>query len=317
MAHIPWSRAANHRHQHLLSLQFTRRQALDALGLAGLAAWSGSPAVRAAQAATTARSVDHRLEIIATDYRFTLPAGIPSGYAAIALRNAGSAPHHAMFMRLKPGNTAAEFVTAARHADPGALLALADSAGGPGTVDPGQASDAILRLDPGEYVVICIIPDARGMPHYQMGMLAPLTVTADGQQTGAAPAAEATVDLVDFSFKHLPHTLRPGRHVWKIINTGAELHEMALNCLAPGYSYQQVKALLIAPQRAGAPDAPPPVRAPFVAVGGIAPMSPGGSAWTALTLPPADYFAICFVPDPKTGEPHFDLGMIKPFTVAA
>jgi hypothetical protein len=45
-------------------------------------------------------------------------------------------------------------------------------------------------------------------------------------------------------------------------------------------------------------------------------MNSGAVNWVVFDLQPADYFAICFVPDPKTGAPHFDLGMIRPFRVA-
>ena len=34
------------------------------------------------------------------------------------------------------------------------------------------------------------------------------------------------------------------------------------------------------------------------------------------TLQPGNYVAVCFVPDAKTGKPHYMLGMISSFTVA-
>ncbi len=44
-------------------------------------------------------------------------------------------------------------------------------------------------------------------------------------------------------------------------------------------------------------------------------MNPGQTVWAPLDLTAGDCFAICFVPDTKTGAPHFMLGMIMPFTV--
>jgi hypothetical protein len=45
-------------------------------------------------------------------------------------------------------------------------------------------------------------------------------------------------------------------------------------------------------------------------------MNPGYTNWAVLDFAPADYVAICFVPDPETGAPHFALGMIMPFSVS-
>jgi hypothetical protein len=45
-------------------------------------------------------------------------------------------------------------------------------------------------------------------------------------------------------------------------------------------------------------------------------MNPGYTNWAVLDLEAGDYLAICFVPDPATGQPHFALGMVMPFTVA-
>jgi hypothetical protein len=44
-------------------------------------------------------------------------------------------------------------------------------------------------------------------------------------------------------------------------------------------------------------------------------MSTGFTVWSVFDFEPGDYFAICFVPDPASGAPHFALGMIAPFTV--
>lgn len=296
----------------LTAARWTRREALAGMAGAGVAlAWSaaGSRNARAAEAP------QHRLDVIASEFHYQLPASTPAGYTAITLHNQWHEPHHAIFMRLHPGTTTAAFLAAAKNGPEGALFALADAAGGPGTVDPGQSATAIVRLDAGTYVVICIVPDAHDMPHYKMGMLAPLNVTpAPGG--GAAPHAEATIDLVDFSFRDLPQKIASGRHVWKVINTGTEIHEMSLNRLVHGHTFDEVKSLLTVPHKVptASPDTPP--APPFTALGGSAPMAPGAVNWAEFNFQPADYFAICYVPDPASGRPHFDLGMIRPFTVA-
>lgn len=293
------------------SARLTRRAALQGAGAAGLAAALAAHGIRLAEASTGGW---RQLDISAKDYGFELPDSIPAGYTEITLRNQSSEEHHAMFMRLHPGVTTKEFLGAAENEGPGALFALSSSAGGPGSVGRGEVSTVIVDLTPGEYVLICMVPDAHDMPHYKMGMMAPLAVTGVAG-SGAGPTAETTVDLVDFSFDHLPGRVRAGKHVWKVMDSGTQLHEMVLYRLAAGVSFEQAKALLMAPP--GSAPAAPAASAPFIAVAGVAPMSPGAVNWAVLDLKDGDYFANCYIPDTKTGKPHFDLGMIAPFTVAS
>ncbi|HEX7387927.1 MAG TPA: hypothetical protein VF285_11735 [Castellaniella sp.] len=286
----------------------TRRAILQGIGAAGLSTILTGHSALAAEAHATNR---RRLKVVAKDYAFELPGSVPCGYTEITLYNEGSEEHHAMFMRLNPGTTVAEFMNAAKHEDLPALFAISSSAGGPGSIDHGKASTVIMDLTPGEYMVICIVPDAQGMAHYKMGMLAPLTVTGVAKAE-STPRADLTIDLLDFSFSNLPRQIKAGKHLWKVVNTSPQLHEMILSRLARGISFNQAKAILMAPP----PSAKAPVPSvPFVAVAGAAPMSPGAINWAMLDLQAGDYFAVCFVPDTKTGKPHFELGMIAPVTV--
>jgi hypothetical protein len=54
---------------------------------------------------------------------------------------------------------------------------------------------------------------------------------------------------------------------------------------------------------------------PFADAGGMGALTPGMSGWLKLNLTSGNYVALCFVPDPKTGQPHFALGMMTTFTV--
>jgi len=249
---------------------------------------------------------------VAEDFRFELPSRIAAGHTEITLKNRGSAAHHAMLMRLNPGKTLAEFMDIARNGDVGALFSVSSSVGGPGSIDHDQESTVIVDLAAGQHVVICIIPGASGLPHYKMDMLSPLMVTpaASGRPQ---PSAAVAIDMIDFSFAGMPQTMPAGRQLWKVIDTGRQLHELALNRIARGVTFAQVAEIL----RNTPPDSLGTLAgsAPFTAMAGVAPMGPGGTNWAVLDLEPADYFAICFVPDPKTGKPHFDLGMIRPFSV--
>ena len=103
-----------------------------------------------------------------------LPATLPGGRTKLTLDNQGALDHHAMFMKLNDGVSIDDFNTVLEAPD--FVLGLAVSLGGP-EVAPGLRASVILDLVPGSYVVLCLIPDAEGMPHYMHGMHAPLEVT--------------------------------------------------------------------------------------------------------------------------------------------
>ena len=144
------------------------------------------------------------------------------------------------------------------------------------------------------------------MPHYQMGMITPFTVTAaSGQATKGEPTADAVVRLVDFGFV-IPTGLKKGDLV-KVVNQGTEAHEMAIVQPVPGKTVQDILTWANKPT----------ATVPFLFVGGLSTIAPGSTDWLMLSLNPGQYVAFCFVTDPATGKPHIVLGMIYPFTVQA
>jgi hypothetical protein len=70
---------------------------------------------------------------------------------------------------------------------------------------------------------------------------------------------------------------------------------------------QDLQNFLNQPNPTGAP--------PFESAGGLGAIQAGTSAWLKLNLKPGNYAVVCFVPDAKTGKPHFMLGMLNSFTV--
>lgn len=312
-------------------------------GLAGSRQLTFAQATPVASPAASALDVFPQVTIVAEDatsgtgYTFGAPSSLPTGFVRVTLVNSSTnSDHHAMFMRPNEGVTPDQFMATAKStANLGALLAQAKSIGGPGSVSPGQNTTVILNLEEGPYVLICAIPDANGMPHYQMGMMTTIQATASGQPVTTPPTADASVDLADFKFDGLQATVPTGQHIWKVTDTGQQLHEMAIFALASGVSADQFKAMLstteapatpgaatpmvmpspvamASPAAAATPVAGPP---PAIDVAGVAPMNPGETNYFVADFDPGNYAAACFVPDPATGKPHFMLGMFMGFTV--
>ena len=241
------------------------------------------------------------------DFAFSGPDQIEAGLVAVTLMNDGDEPHQANIARFKDGKTIGDFAAALKQS-PTAGLALVDFVGGPNTVNPGASQRVVMSLEAGDYVVLCFVPSADGVPHLAKGMIKPLTVVARASQDAQAePKADAEATLKDFMVM-LPATIKAGPQTWKVTNNGPEPHELGLLRLAAGKTLDDVNAFMRQP--AGPP--------PFAEAGGIGALAPGKSGWFDVDLQPGNYIALCFIPSAAhQGTPHFALGMQAAFTVAA
>jgi hypothetical protein len=260
----------------------------------------------------------------AKEYAFDGPVNLTAGFNEITLQNDGTMDHHGMLLKLHDGKSVADLATVK---DLPGLFQVAGGVGGPGGTGPKQTATVILNLEAGNYVLVCIIPDADGVPHMAKGMALPITVAPAIGEVDAAPVEDASFELAEFAFPDFPKTVTAGPHVWKVTNAGAQLHELIINRIADGVTADQVLAMLAAPadpmagMDMGTPGATAPAAAenagpPFIGITGIAPMGPKETNWLKLDLAAGNYLALCFVPDSESGAPHFALGMAMPFTVA-
>ncbi len=254
--------------------------------------------------ATAGVSQTSQVTIKARDYSFEAPAQIEAGLVSIIMENEGQEPHHVQLVRLNDGVTMEQFQTAIQQG-PEAALPLVTLAGGPGVVPGGKSQQVTVELDPGHYILLCLVPGTDGIPHLAKGMMAALEVVDKGNRADVQePKADQTVRTLDFSFT-LPPEIKAGPQVWKVINEGKQPHELALIRLADGKTMGDVAAFM------QAPSGPPP----FEDAGGLQGIDPGESGWLNLDLQPGNYVALCHIPDPASGKAHEELGMVMPFSV--
>jgi uncharacterized cupredoxin-like copper-binding protein len=249
------------------------------------------------------------ITIKAMDFSYDQPVSIPAGYVRVSLVNNGLQPHQANIVRLNDGVSFDQLMVNMK--DPktqGKALTMIKFYGGANTIQPGKTQEVILNLIAGNYFSICFVAGSDNIPHFAKGMIKTFTVTSAPANTTqvAPPAASATVLLRDFSFG-LPSTLSAGKTVVvQVTNEGSQPHEIALIKLHPGKTMQDAVNFLVHPTTAQ----------PFDEAGGMGALQPNTSAEMELSLQPGSYGALCFVPDAKTGAPHFMLGMQGSFTVA-
>ncbi len=240
----------------------------------------------------------------ARDYEFDGPEKIAGGWTTVTLLNRGNDLHQIQFLKLPEGKTAADFRTEITS-NPTRLPRWALRRSGPNSVVPGEQALAIVYLEPGEYVLLCGIPDSHGVPHVVHGMLKPLHVTAASLQPTEAPTADQAIALADFRFE-LSRPMAAGARTIHVINKGGQAHEVVLVKLAPGASVENFLDAFrpgVAFSPAGRP------------IGGLVGLDPGREGYFQADFTPGKYGLICFLPDLTTRGPHFARGMLLDFDV--
>ncbi len=245
--------------------------------------------------------------VTATDFAFTAPDSILAGLEMFHLANKGPSIHHLQVVQLDSGRTVADLMNAMRN--PGPPPAWARFIGGPNAVAPvpTDTSVAWLTLTPGNYALICLVPDTAGVPHFAQGMVRPLTVTKNDSTPAPEPQADVVIHLKDYGFDIIGN-LTAGAHTIRVVNDGPQPHEMLIAQLAPRKKAMDLATWVTAGKMRGAPPAKP--------LGGATTLAPGASQVIAVTLTAGNYGLLCLVPDAKDGKPHAMHGMVKDLTVS-
>lgn len=115
------------------------------------------------------------VQIRLTDYAFGISVPLTAGAHVIRVVNDAQQTHEVQVVRLAPGKTPADVAAWVEKMDgppPGEPLS------GVAGLGVGQSASFPLTLTPGEYALICFIPDAKdGKPHYTHGMMRRVTVS--------------------------------------------------------------------------------------------------------------------------------------------
>jgi uncharacterized cupredoxin-like copper-binding protein len=291
-----------------LAITITAAAALGACG--GSAAKTDARALGANAVRATplpARTV----HFTARDYAFVGPRVVSGGTVRLAVTNEGRVGHQLALFRLKPGVTAAAaFGALAAAGNLEAGRPYGAWVAGPNMVAPGATHETITKLDPGEYVVACIIPGADGQPHAAKGMLTNLTVTAPAPNDTVGNETDVTARLPRATLNDFFFTLpdRFGRGTFAVENAGTQVHEFGIVHLHEGATLADVVAYERSPL-------PHTVPQPYDDAAGTTFLDPGTRVRLDLDLPRGRYAVLCFIPTPN-GQPHYAIGMAKMFTVA-
>jgi uncharacterized cupredoxin-like copper-binding protein len=110
------------------------------------------------------------------EYSFESGRPITPGRHTFLVTNGGQQAHELVLLRLAPGKTVQDFgawATTGGMKGPPPALPL----GGVAVIDQGDSGVFTADLEPGDYGLICFVPDAKdGKPHLMHGMMKQITV---------------------------------------------------------------------------------------------------------------------------------------------
>ncbi|HIN37012.1 MAG TPA: hypothetical protein EYM77_05065 [Dehalococcoidia bacterium] len=179
----------------------------------------------------------------ATDYHFEGSQFLPSGMTELTLVNQGMELHHQQLLTLPEGMTVDDLMAGLMSGEEGPPPPGVDAARGVGALNPGLSGNVTLNLTPGNYVVLCLVPNAEGAPHVALGMVKPITVIESGAPPVAEPEADLTIGMVDFGFA--PSTaISSGVQNIRVTNQGEQDHEAFPIMLNPGATVEDFWAPL-------------------------------------------------------------------------
>ncbi len=127
----------------------------------------------AAPAALTAPTGDVTMTL--SDYTFTLSKPITAGAHTIRVQNGAEQSHEVELIKLAPGKTVDDLMAWMQNMQgPPPASAIGGIAG----MRHGDVQSFSHDFTPGDYVLICFVPDARdGKPHFMHGMVQKFTVS--------------------------------------------------------------------------------------------------------------------------------------------
>ena len=126
------------------------------------------------QGTSTAAMPVPDITIKLTDYAFEVTGTLTAGRHVIRVEDAGPQMHELVFVKLEPGKTVQDMATwleKPQGPPPGTLI------NGASPMTTGMANTTTVDLTPGEYGMICFVPDSKDQkPHLVHGMIKQVTV---------------------------------------------------------------------------------------------------------------------------------------------
>ncbi len=247
--------------------------------------------------------VARTLVVTSYEYAFQAPERVAAGATTVRLVNRGKMGHQVAFLRLDDSSSLVRVMRSL----------VADTAhttgirwvGGVESALPGDSSESILVLRPGRYVIVCEYEGDNGHAHGSMGMIRPLTVTADAMNADSRlPATPVTIRLTDYHVA-LTGPLHAGRQLVRVENDGVQHHHLTIVRLVGSTTLNEL-------DKWDGKSKPSPI---VPVNGGTTILDAGQASVVALDLKPGRYVLACILSNDAKSKPHYMLGMEREIAI--
>jgi len=247
---------------------------------------------------------DTPFRIVATDAGFEAPDHVASGMRHIIFENHGSEIHEGMLVKLPERMSPSDYVSEVKR---GSLFPKgALDCSGPGLTSPGGKTEMWVKLEPGQYILICW-NDGHAKTRSAHPFIVDYTVAND-----AVPKDNVVLKLIDFRFE-IEGTLRRGSQIIRVETPGPTMHEVDWYRLHDGKTVADLNRW-----RKENPGGP----APADALGGALDSHDiKRVVWLRKELVPGSYVLHCEMPlsteasASHSNITHADLGMVREFEI--
>lgn len=242
------------------------------------------------------------VKYVTGEYRFEGPDTVPAGWVTFRITNGGRELHQLQVVRLTDKKSIPDVILALTD-HPDEIPSWLQPLGGPNGVMPGGKARATIRLAPGQYTLLCLIPDKDGVFHVIRGMHKAITVASGAERSVKEPKAAVTITAKDYVFA-VSGDLRAGERIVRVNNVGTQPHEALLVELPPDKTIHDFA--MTPPEAQDGTDGKP--------VGGLASIGAGQHGYFTYDFKPGRYGVICLFPD-EIGRLHYTRGMLIEFMV--
>lgn len=241
----------------------------------------------AESADTGGAPIDNAITITTPGMAFETSGSLKPGVGAITLDNTDDVTHMLAIAQVKDGVTVEDIEAAMAKGEEEAGKLFVDPngpapLGTPALVGPGESSTVTsVDLAPGTYGMMCFLTDAKGEPHWQMGMINEMTISGD--KATEKPKSDGTITVDDTAIT-MPDGF-DGSGTFLVTNSGKNPHAFSLARLDQGTSLATFAGAVGQSEQSGTSiDVDGAVLA-----GGVDALNPGQSAYLTLDLEPGHY----------------------------